>query len=59
MSTSIDPPTERTCERCGREDRWDDEAETWVVESEQGSATCIHEWDINGEYNPVQSDEEP
>lgn len=54
----IDPPRERTCERCGREDVWDESQETWViVESDGdrrvGSPHCLHEWDINGAYNPV------
>ncbi|MFB6118990.1 HEWD family protein [Halosegnis sp.] len=54
MSEVIVPPTERTCELCGREDRWDEDVGTWVIDGEEGSATCIHEWDINGDYNPVQ-----
>ncbi|MFC7175729.1 HEWD family protein [Halosegnis marinus] len=53
MSATIVPPTERECERCGRRDRWDDETENWVIDGRRGSPTCIHEWDINGSYNPV------
>lgn len=53
MNATIVPPTDRECERCGRRDHWDDETENWVIVNEQGSSTCIHEWDINGTYNPV------
>jgi hypothetical protein len=56
MSAIIDPPSERTCERCGREDRWDDDRENWVIVGEVGDPNCIHEWDINGSYNPVDAD---
>lgn len=56
--TSIVPPRERTCENCGRHDVWDDEMENWVIaevdgERQVGNPNCIHEWDINGAYNPV------
>ena len=54
MSTTIVPPTERRCERCGREDRWADDAGTWVIDGEVGSPTCIHDWDINGTYRPIR-----
>jgi hypothetical protein len=58
----IVPPTERTCERCGREDVWDDEAGNWVIRVEDGERLvgdrhCIHEWDINGRYSPVADGE--
>lgn len=54
----IDPPTERTCERCGRQDVWDDDKETWVIctvdgEKRPGNPHCLHEWDINGAYSPL------
>mgnify|MGYP006277028211 CR=1 FL=1 len=53
-------PEERECERCGRRDRWDPSAETWriaVVDDEKrvGNPHCLHEWDINGAFNPIQS----
>jgi len=56
---SVVPPRERTCERCGRKDVWDDEAGTWVAAVEDGtrrigSPHCLHEWDINGSYNPLE-----
>jgi len=50
---SIIPPTERTCERCGREDVWDADVGTWLIEGKVGDPYCLHEWDINGTYNPV------
>jgi hypothetical protein len=58
MSAEIVPPKERTCEKCGRTDVWDAEAENWVIAEENGERQvgnrhCIHEWDINGQYNPV------
>jgi hypothetical protein len=50
----IVPPSERVCETCGRHDRWDDDTENWViVDGEPGRPACVHEWDINGTYNPV------
>jgi hypothetical protein len=56
--TTIVPPTERECERCGRRDVWDDDRETWAVATDDdtklaGDPFCLHEWDINGEYNPL------
>lgn len=54
----IVPPTERACTCCGRQDVWDEETENWVIvredgEPRAGNPHCIHEWDINGAYNPV------
>lgn len=54
----IVPPTERECTSCGRRDVWDLETENWVIAREDGvrlvgNRHCIHEWDINGTYNPV------
>jgi len=53
----IVPPTERECERCGRTEVWDDENGVWRVPDDgnptRGRPHCLHEWDINGEYNPV------
>jgi len=54
----IDPPDERICERCGRHDHWDDDSETWVIREiegdlQVGNPHCLHEWDINGAYSPV------
>ena len=53
----IRKPTERNCERCGRREVW--EADSWRVAAEGGepvvgSVYCIHEWDINGEFVPIE-----
>ncbi len=58
MGPEIVPPTERTCLLCGRVDNWDDNLENWVIaerdgERQTGDRHCIHEWDINGRYNPI------
>jgi len=58
--TLITSPIERTCERCGRRDVWDDTDSTWRIEVEDGTKQsgdphCLHEWDINGTFNPVDS----
>jgi len=58
MVAEIVPPDRRHCQRCGRTDVWDDAVENWVIAVEDGTRQvgdkhCIHEWDINGEYNPV------
>lgn len=58
MGTVI-PPTERQCERCGRVDIWDDESGTWVAAEADGTVRrgdphCVHEWDIDGTYNPIE-----
>jgi hypothetical protein len=57
--TAIIVPTERECERCGRRDVWDDATDTWSIaridgEKRAGNPHCLHEWDINGTFNPVQ-----
>lgn len=53
MATIV-PPRERTCERCDRQDVWDDERENWVVDGDAvGDPFCLHDWDINGTYNPI------
>jgi hypothetical protein len=56
---TIEPPTERECERCGRQDHWDEEAGNWVIrvvdgERLVGDRHCVHEWDINGRYSPIR-----
>ena len=58
MAVEIVPPTRRTCECCGRTDVWDETVQNWVIAEEDGvqqtgNKHCIHEWDINGQYNPV------
>jgi hypothetical protein len=52
------PPTERTCERCGRQETWNAGDTTWCIveddgEKRIGDPYCLHEWDINGTYNPL------
>ncbi|MFB6176720.1 MAG: HEWD family protein [Halobaculum sp.] len=54
MSPSIRQPSERLCERCGRREEWNDADETWRVDGDSGTAYCIHEWDINGSFLPVE-----
>lgn len=49
-------PTERACEVCGRRERWSDEEDTWLVDEEAGSVHCVHEWDINGTFLPIEED---
>jgi hypothetical protein len=55
--TEVVPPTRRACERCGRKDVWSEDEQKWVVDEEDGvdhagTPHCLHEWDINGAYNP-------
>ncbi|WP_101297432.1 HEWD family protein [Halegenticoccus soli] len=52
-------PTERICERCGRREVWEDGS--WRVavddgERRAGSVYCIHEWDINGTFLPIEEE---
>lgn len=57
---TINPPTERSCERCGREEAWSEQKQTFVASDEtgkRGQPHCLHEWDINGKYNPLQETE--
>ena len=54
MSVQIRRPTDRACERCGRRERWDAEAETWRIADTAGDVYCIHEWDINGSFVPFE-----
>jgi len=58
---TLKPPKERVCERCGRQDIWDDDAVTWVAATEDGQRQvgephCVHEWDISGNYNPFEGE---
>jgi len=56
---TIKAPRERTCERCGRRDEYDVEREAWTVvvdedgDRKAGTPYCLHDWDINGTYNPL------
>lgn len=51
----LEPPEERTCERCGRREVWSDDSGTWVARSEddRGRPHCVHVWDVTGTYNPI------
>lgn len=58
MSVQVKRPTARECERCGRAERWDEAAGAWQIATEDGEKLignphCIHEWDINGTFNPM------
>jgi hypothetical protein len=59
MSRTLSPPTERECERCGRQDVWDERQREWTIatvdgERQVGDPYCIHEWDVTGAYNPFE-----
>lgn len=54
MNAEIRVPKERTCQRCGREEAWDEESENWVVAGDVGDVYCIHTWDITGEFAPLE-----
>lgn len=50
-------PDARTCELCGRSEVWDG---GWRIAEEDGkrltgNTYCIHEWDITGEFTPVET----
>jgi len=53
MSDVLRTPERRVCERCGRTERYDEETSGWQV-AEKGDLYCIHEWDIDGDFVPVQ-----
>jgi hypothetical protein len=58
---TVSPPEERRCERCGRVEQWDDETGTWVAtgtgeERRYGTPHCVHEWNITGTYNPIETE---
>jgi hypothetical protein len=59
MGARLRKPTERSCERCGREEEWDDDVEAWRVrrvdgDLRLGSPHCLHEWDIDGTFAPFE-----
>jgi hypothetical protein len=59
MSTRLRKPDRRSCELCGREEVWDAETHAWRVreadgEPVVGSVYCIHEWDIDGAFSPIE-----
>lgn len=59
MSRNLRTPDDRTCERCGREELWDEDDGVWRIAVEDGERVvgdtyCIHEWDITGEFTPIE-----
>lgn len=59
MAEDLRTPDRRTCERCGRREEWDDDRAVWRVASEDGQRRvgdpyCVHEWDIDGTFEPVE-----
>jgi hypothetical protein len=59
MASQLRKPTERTCERCGRQEAWEEDVGVWRVrtvdgESRPGNVYCIHEWNINGSFAPLE-----
>ena len=61
MSATVRTPRSRTCEQCGRAERWDEDVDAWQLQVEDGEKLagnphCIHEWDINGTFNPLDGD---
>jgi hypothetical protein len=59
MTGTLRTPEARICERCGRAERWDADAEGWRIRTEDGERLvgdpyCIHEWDINGTFSPFE-----
>lgn len=59
MSSKLRTPEDRTCERCGRSEFWDEDAGVWRIAREDGERVagdiyCIHEWDITGEFTPIE-----
>ncbi|MFB6104322.1 MAG: HEWD family protein [Halobacteriaceae archaeon] len=46
-------PERRTCQRCGREERYDRTEGGWhTAEDRVGSVYCVHVWDITGAFAP-------
>ena len=59
MTGELRRPTQRLCERCGREEYWEPSADAWRIttvgeKKKIGSPYCIHEWDINGAFVPFE-----
>ncbi len=49
----LNRPDQRQCTRCGREDEWNESSHNWTIAESEGRPFCLHEWDINGTYNPI------
>jgi len=57
MRTELRIPDRRECEICGRQEVWSDRH--WRVHESDGDRQvgdlfCIHEWDINGSFRPIE-----
>jgi hypothetical protein len=55
----LNPPKQRTCTRCGREDVWEEEVSDWTIKEvdgtkQSGDRFCMHEWDITGSHAPIK-----
>jgi len=55
MSDFLRTPERRTCERCGRLERYHEDAGVWRAD-QTGDINCIHEWDIDGAFVPVKNE---
>ncbi len=55
MSLTIRSPDERSCVRCGRTESWNEDVNAWrVPDGAEGEVACIHDWDVTGEFRPVE-----
>jgi hypothetical protein len=59
MDGRLRKPDRRTCELCGRSERWDDGEGAWRVRAADGERLtggvhCIHQWDIDGTFSPIE-----
>ena len=53
MSDLLRTPERRTCERCGRTEHYD--GGNWRADR-LGRVYCIHEWDIDGAFVPIEGE---
>lgn len=58
MSDFLRTPERRACERCGRVERYNGDTGVWRA-NRPGEVNCIHEWDIDGTFVPVQLEATP
>lgn len=52
MSVQLNRPTVRTCVECGRHDVWSEEADSWVIDIEDGErlAACVNQVSTTSTY---------
>lgn len=55
MAGEIYAPTDRLCEVCGRSEQWNEEDGRWAVDEDPGRVYCIHQWDITGDFVPINT----